>query len=91
MVSKISKKGAYMDIREERKSRGWSVQYVAEQTGVSNVTIYNIETKKKKPSLETYHKLMSLFGYQAPRLTVGTDGGEISNLPGSISESEEAQ
>ena len=58
---------ATIRIKEERKERQWTVQYVAEQIGVSNATILKIEAGKRLPSFNVLVKLLDLFGYDDPR------------------------
>ncbi len=58
---------ATIRIKEERKERQWTVQYVAKQIGVSNATILKIEAGKRLPSFNVLVKLLDLFGYDDPR------------------------
>jgi transcriptional regulator with XRE-family HTH domain len=84
MSNETSKEVQLVNINEERMARGWSLQDVADRVGLSKVTIYRIETGKQDPSNKTYLKLMSLFGYNVPRLTRQSHGGEPSNPAKSI-------
>ena len=58
-------------LRQERKQRGWSQQYVADEVGVSRVAIQQLETGSTKPSYDVLVKLLDLFGYEDPRLLFG--------------------
>lgn len=48
-------------IRQERIKRNWSIDYVAEKTGLSNEAIRLIETGKRNPSYPVLVKLEDLF------------------------------
>ena len=65
-----------VNIRTERKARGWTLQYVASQIGVAKPTVLDFEKGRCRPSLNVYYKLMSLFGRKVPRLVFGEAGGE---------------
>lgn len=51
----------YRMIRQERIKRGWSCEYVAEQTGLSAEAIRLIETGERNPSYPVLVKLEDLF------------------------------
>ena len=65
-----------VNIRDERKARGWTLQYVADQVGVTKSTVLEYEKGRCEPSLDVYCNLMSLFGYKVPRLVFGEASGE---------------
>ena len=48
-------------IRQERIKRGWSIEYVAENTGLSDEAIRLIETGERNPSYPVLVKLEDLF------------------------------
>lgn len=48
-------------MRQERVSRGWSREYVAEQTGVTAEAIRLIENGERNPSYPVLVKLEDLF------------------------------
>ena len=54
-------------LRQERKLKGWSQDYVAKAVGISRVAIQQIETGKCKPSYDVLVKLLDLFGCNDPR------------------------
>lgn len=54
-------------LKQERKQRGWSQDYVAKKIGISRVAIQLLETGKCKPSYDVLVKLLELFGYNDPR------------------------
>lgn len=54
-------------LRQERQKRGWTQDYVAQQLGVSRITIQKMETGRRKPSYDVLVKLLDLFGYKDPR------------------------
>ena len=54
-------------LRQERISRGWTQQYVAEKVGITKSAILLLETGKTKPSYEVLVKLLDLFDYDDPR------------------------
>ena len=49
-------------IRQERMKRGWSCEYVAEQTGLTAEAIRLIEIGERNPSYPILVKLEDLFG-----------------------------
>lgn len=49
-------------MRQERLRRGWTLEYVAKQVGISNVAIQYLETEQCKPSYDVLVKLEDLFG-----------------------------
>lgn len=48
-------------LRELRKEKNWSLDYVAQKIGVSNQAISRIELGKSKPSFEVLLKILELF------------------------------
>ena len=54
-------------LKQERKTRGWSQQHVAEKIGITQSALQKIETGKRKPSYDVLVKLLDLFGYNDPR------------------------
>lgn len=52
----------YLELRQERLSRGWTQQFVADSVGVSKQTIHDIETGRRKPSYSVLVGLENLFG-----------------------------
>ena len=48
-------------IRRERIKRGWSIDYVAKKTGLSDEAIRLIETGERNPSYPVLVKLEDLF------------------------------
>ena len=69
-------------LRQERKQRGWSQQYVADIVGVSRVAIQQLETGSIKPSYDVLVKLLNLFDYDDPRKLFGAAPPEIAETPG---------
>ncbi len=51
----------HLSMRQERKKRGWSQEFVAQQIGVTPETIHYIETCQRKPSYDILVKLEDLF------------------------------
>lgn len=51
----------YLELRRERVTRGWTLQFVAEAVGVSKQTIHDIETGRRKPSYDVLVELENLF------------------------------
>lgn len=49
-------------MRQERIKRGWSCEYVAEQSGLTAEAIRLIETGERNPSYPVLIKLEDLFG-----------------------------
>lgn len=52
----------YRMMRQERISRGWSCDFVAEKTGITAEAIRLIETGERNPSYPVLVKLEDLFG-----------------------------
>lgn len=51
----------YLELRQERLSRGWTQEFVAKSVGVSKQTIHDIETGRRKPSYSVLIGLEDLF------------------------------
>lgn len=49
-------------IRQERLRRGWTLDYVAEQVGLSPTAIQKIETGQRRPSYDVLVRLENVFG-----------------------------
>lgn len=49
-------------IRQERINKGWTLEYVAKQIGITKSAFRLIETAKRNPSYEVLVKLENLFG-----------------------------
>ncbi|MHB1681925.1 MAG: helix-turn-helix transcriptional regulator [Bacilli bacterium] len=60
-------------LRAERKSHGWSQQYVAEQLGVTNRAYQQWEYDERTPSLDSANKMEDLFGIPQRELLVRND------------------
>jgi len=54
-------------MQQERIRRGWTLEYVAKMSGVTNQAISLIETGRRRPSYDVLVKLLDLFGYIDPR------------------------
>ena len=50
-----------LQIRQERKKRRWTLEYVSEQVGIAKNTVHDIETGKQNPSYSVLVKLEDLF------------------------------
>lgn len=48
-------------IKQERKKRNWTLEYVANKIGTKKTTVQMIENGKRKPSYEVLVKLEDLF------------------------------
>lgn len=57
----------YLQMRQEREKRKWTLEYVALKVGRTKPFIHDIETGRRKPSYEVLVKLLDLFGYNDPR------------------------
>lgn len=69
-------------LRQERRRRGWSQEYVAEKIGISRVAIQQFETGENKPSYDVLVKLLDLFDYSDPRILFGAATPAIVETPG---------
>lgn len=56
------KANAHEIIKEKRLKLGLSQKQLAEKSGVSHNTIYNLEANKVSPNLETYEKVCNALG-----------------------------
>lgn len=54
-------------IRQERINKGWTLEYVAKQVGITKSAVHDLETERCKPSYEVLVKLLDLFKYDDPR------------------------
>lgn len=68
-------------IRQERIKRGWSCEYVAEQTNLTAEAIRLIETGERNPSYPVLVKLEDLFGLTHRQL-FGAATSDITKKPG---------
>lgn len=58
-------------LRQERLKRKWTLEYVAEQIGVSKPAVQMLETGSTKPSYDVLVKLLDLFDCNDPRILFG--------------------
>ena len=63
-------------LRQERIDRDWTLEFVANYTGVTNQSISAIETGKTKPSYAVLLKLENLFGKSHRELLEPTDSNK---------------
>jgi len=56
------------NVRHHRKAKGWTLEQLADQVGVSRETIGNIERGKAAPLFETAEKIATALGVPAPVL-----------------------
>jgi transcriptional regulator with XRE-family HTH domain len=92
-VNTKGKRVVEVNLALERKIKGrnWTMQYVADQIGITVSAINDIEKGRCKPSYDVYLKLMSLFGYKAPHLVFGEPDGEPSDPCKSIPRTQEVK
>ena len=69
-------------LRQERRRRGWTQEYVAGKIGISRVAIQQFETGENKPSYDVLVKLLDLFDYSDPRILFGAANPAIGETPG---------
>lgn len=60
------------NIRQKRRERGWSQEYLAEKCDLSTQYISQIETKKKTASLKALFKIADAFGVSVESITGNT-------------------
>jgi transcriptional regulator with XRE-family HTH domain len=61
-------------IKLERLKRcNWTLEYVAQQIGITNQAVHLIENSQRKPSYETLIKLENLFGLSHRELFSSVD------------------
>jgi transcriptional regulator with XRE-family HTH domain len=58
-------------LRQERRKRGWSQDYVAGKIGISRVAVQQFEAGETKPSFAVLVKLLDLFDCNDPRILFG--------------------
>lgn len=68
-----------MKIRQERETRGWTQEYVAQQIGLTKTSVHDIETGKQKPSYSVLVKLEDLFHKNHRQLFAVADENNLSN------------
>ena len=66
-------------MRQERKDKGWTQEYVAQQIGVTKAAVHDMETGRRYPSYKVLVKLLELYGYNDPR-RLFAEAGDTSNL-----------
>lgn len=66
-------------LRQERVTRDWSQEYVANQVGITPEAVSMLENGQRYPSFKVLVKLLDLFGYSDPRLLFAP-ADETSNL-----------
>ena len=49
-------------MKQERRNRDWTQQYVADQVGVTKSAINDMESGRRKPSYDVLVRLENLFG-----------------------------
>jgi len=70
-------------LRQERVTRDWSQEYVANQVGITPEAVSMLENGQRYPSFKVLVKLLDLFGYSDPRLLFAP-ADETSNLSGEL-------
>ena len=58
-------------LRQERLKKGWTLEQVAEQVGITKSAVQMLETGVTKPSYDVLVKLLDLFEYSDPRILFG--------------------
>jgi putative transcriptional regulator len=70
------------NLRLERQSRKWTLDYIAEAIGVTKQAVHDIETGKTKPSYDVLMKLCKLFNVEHEEIerlfTVAADNPNLS-------------
>ena len=67
-------------IRQERINKGWTLEYVAKQVGITKSAVHDLETERCKPSYEVLVKIENLFGKTHRELfAVASDNPSISD------------
>jgi len=61
-------------IREARKARGWSQRRLAEECGVTQPTIGNVERADHSPNWDTARTIINTLGITSAQLEGGKDG-----------------
>lgn len=55
-------------VRHQRKAKGWTLEHLADEVGVSRETIGNIERGRSAPLFETAEKIAAALDVPAPSL-----------------------
>ena len=67
-------------IRQARINKGWTLEYVAKQVGITKSAVHDLETERCKPSYEVLVKIENLFGKTHRELfAVASDNPSISD------------
>ena len=69
-------------LRQERLRRGWTLEQVAEQVGITKPAVQMLETGVTKPSYDVLVKLLDLFDYIDPRILFGAATPDNTNKLG---------
>lgn len=51
----------YLEIRNQRLEKGWTLEFVGQKVGVSKQAVSDIENNRRKPSYRVLVKLEDLF------------------------------
>jgi transcriptional regulator with XRE-family HTH domain len=68
-------------LRQERRKRKWTQEFVAKQVGITNQAVNLLETGLRRPSYDVLVKLLDLFGYDDPRKLFGAATPERQKEP----------
>ena len=69
-----------LKLRQERIARGWTLEYVAKQLGITKSAFRLIETARRNPSYEVLVKIENLFGKTHRELfAVASDNPSIAD------------
>jgi transcriptional regulator with XRE-family HTH domain len=72
-----------LNMRQERLNRGWSLDFVANQLGITKSAAQMLETAQRKPSYEVLCKLEDLFNL--PHRQLFSDGNENDSTTQAVS------
>ena len=68
-------------LRQERLKKGWTLEQVAEQVGITKSAVQMLETGVTKPSYDVLVKLLDLFEYSDPRILFGASTPDNTKEP----------
>lgn len=77
-------------IRELRKSRGWTIDHLADLTAYSRGYLSQLENEKRQPSAETLDTLAHALGVSVPDLYADRDLGAHLEIMRGLSPDDQA-
>ncbi len=78
------KKTVASNIKKLRTAKGWTLEYMAEQVGISHQSISKFEKSKAFPSIDSYLKISKAFNIHPSQLMYGSEIANCASLDETI-------